>query len=136
MFGFSFATVIVKLYKVTSKEKLLVRLSIHFGTRSHCNCPAGTLWKDIYCHYIILSSLPFFTQLLMELETSAIVLTCVQAAVDPLIYTLVTRQFRSELSKILSSIPGCPLKSRSWKFNTWIFGSHGFTFGKWKDIWS
>ncbi|CAB1458111.1 unnamed protein product [Pleuronectes platessa] len=51
-------------------------------------------------------------RLLMELETSAVVLTCVQAAVDPLIYTLVTRQFRSELSKILSSIPGCPLKPR------------------------
>ncbi|XP_042346945.1 5-hydroxytryptamine receptor 1-like [Plectropomus leopardus] len=49
-------------------------------------------------------------KLLMELETSAMVLTCVQAAVDPLIYTLVTRQFRSELSKLLSSIPGCPLK--------------------------
>ncbi|KAA8590980.1 hypothetical protein FQN60_001923 [Etheostoma spectabile] len=49
-------------------------------------------------------------KLLMELETSAMVLTCVHAAVDPLIYTLVTRQFRSELSKILSSIPRCPLK--------------------------
>lgn len=44
----------------------------------------------------------------MQLETSATVLTCVQAAVDPLIYTLVTRQFRSELGKVLSSIPGCP----------------------------
>ncbi|CAJ1085071.1 D(2) dopamine receptor-like [Xyrichtys novacula] len=52
-------------------------------------------------------------KLLMELETSAMVLTCVQAAVDPLIYTLVTRQFRSELSKILSAIPGCPLKLRA-----------------------
>ncbi|XP_041656313.1 5-hydroxytryptamine receptor 1-like [Cheilinus undulatus] len=52
-------------------------------------------------------------KLLMELETSAIVLTCVQAAVDPLIYTLVTRQFRSELSKILSSIPGCPFKLKA-----------------------
>ncbi|XP_040908458.1 5-hydroxytryptamine receptor 1-like [Toxotes jaculatrix] len=52
-------------------------------------------------------------RLLMELETSAMVLTCMQAAVDPLIYTLVTRQFRSELSKILSSIPGCPLKLRA-----------------------
>ncbi|XP_069383490.1 beta-1 adrenergic receptor-like [Paralichthys olivaceus] len=51
--------------------------------------------------------------LLMELETSAVVLTCMQAAVDPLIYTLVTRQFRSELSKILSSVPGCPLKPRA-----------------------
>ncbi|XP_022597561.1 5-hydroxytryptamine receptor 1-like [Seriola dumerili] len=51
-------------------------------------------------------------RLLRELETSAMVLTCMQAAVDPLIYTLVTRQFRSELSKILSSIPGCPLKLR------------------------
>ncbi|XP_068180539.1 5-hydroxytryptamine receptor 1-like [Antennarius striatus] len=51
-------------------------------------------------------------KLLMELETSAMVLTCVQAAVDPLIYTLVTRQFRSELKKIISSIPGCPIK---WK---------------------
>lgn len=54
-----------------------------------------------------------FPQLLMELETSAMVLTCVQAAVDPLIYTLVTRQFRSELSKIFSSIQGCPLKLRA-----------------------
>ncbi|XP_044207758.1 5-hydroxytryptamine receptor 1-like [Thunnus albacares] len=52
-------------------------------------------------------------RLLMELETSAMVLTCVQAAVDPLIYTLVTRQFRSELSKIFSSIQGCPLKLRA-----------------------
>ncbi|XP_023132507.1 5-hydroxytryptamine receptor 1-like [Amphiprion ocellaris] len=51
-------------------------------------------------------------RLLMELETSAVVLTCVQAAVDPLIYTFVTRQFRTELSKILSSIPGCPPKPR------------------------
>ncbi|XP_071332509.1 D(2) dopamine receptor-like [Trachinotus anak] len=51
-------------------------------------------------------------RLLRELETSAMVLTCMQAAVDPLIYTLVTRQFRSELSKVLSSIPGCPLKPR------------------------
>lgn len=50
-------------------------------------------------------------QLLIQLETSATALTCVQAAVDPLIYTLVTRQFRSELGKILSSIPGCPPKS-------------------------
>ncbi|XP_037628269.1 5-hydroxytryptamine receptor 1-like [Sebastes umbrosus] len=52
-------------------------------------------------------------KLQMELETSAMVLTCVQAAVDPLIYTLVTRQFRSELRKIFSSIPGCPLKRRA-----------------------
>ncbi|XP_065817162.1 D(2) dopamine receptor-like [Labrus bergylta] len=52
-------------------------------------------------------------KLLMELETSAMVLTCMQAAVDPLIYTLVTKQFRSELSKIFSSIPGCPLKLRT-----------------------
>ncbi|XP_047449965.1 5-hydroxytryptamine receptor 1-like [Mugil cephalus] len=51
--------------------------------------------------------------LLTELETSAVVLTCVQAAVDPLIYTFVTRQFRSELGKVLSSIPGCPLKPRA-----------------------
>ncbi|XP_029994675.1 D(4) dopamine receptor-like [Sphaeramia orbicularis] len=49
----------------------------------------------------------------MELETSALVLTCVQAAVDPLIYTLVTRQFRSELRKLLSSVPRCPLKPRA-----------------------
>ncbi|CAL9703123.1 unnamed protein product [Knipowitschia caucasica] len=47
---------------------------------------------------------------LLELETSAVVLTCIQAAVDPLIYTLVTRQFRSELSKILSSLPACHTK--------------------------
>lgn len=52
-------------------------------------------------------------QLLMELETTAMVLTCVQAAVDPLIYTLVTRQFRSELTKLLSSIPWCPHSSTS-----------------------
>ncbi|XP_068996208.1 D(3) dopamine receptor-like [Embiotoca jacksoni] len=52
-------------------------------------------------------------KLQVELATSAVVLTCVQAAVDPLIYTFVTRQFRSELSKILSSIPGCPLKRRA-----------------------
>ncbi|XP_035501959.2 D(4) dopamine receptor-like [Scophthalmus maximus] len=52
-------------------------------------------------------------KLLMELETSAMVLTCMQAAVDPLLYTLVTRQFRSELRKILSSVPGCPLKQRA-----------------------
>ncbi|XP_071398578.1 5-hydroxytryptamine receptor 2A-like [Centroberyx affinis] len=50
---------------------------------------------------------------LMELETSAMVLTCVPAAVDPLIYTMVTRQFRSEFSKILSSIRGCPVKLRA-----------------------
>ncbi|XP_068609198.1 5-hydroxytryptamine receptor 1D-like [Brachionichthys hirsutus] len=49
-------------------------------------------------------------KLLMKLETSAMVLTCVQAAVDPVIYTLVTRQFRSELRKIVASIPGCSLK--------------------------
>ncbi|XP_029687647.1 D(4) dopamine receptor-like [Takifugu rubripes] len=58
----------------------------------------NAIWKDT-------------DRLLMQLETSATVLTCVQAAVDPLIYTLVTRQFRSELGKILSSIPGCPPKS-------------------------
>ncbi|XP_075901979.1 D(3) dopamine receptor-like [Nelusetta ayraudi] len=52
-------------------------------------------------------------QLLVELETTAMVLTCVQAAVDPLIYTLVTRQFRSELAKLLSSIPWCPYSSAS-----------------------
>ncbi|KAF7659911.1 hypothetical protein LDENG_00291290 [Lucifuga dentata] len=51
-------------------------------------------------------------KLLLELETSALVLTCMQAAVDPLIYTIVTRQFRSEFSKLLSSIPRCPLKPR------------------------
>lgn len=67
------------------------------------------LW-NVCCVEISESSLLFSPQLLMELETSAMVLTCVQAAVDPLIYTLVTRQFRSELSKILSSIPRCPLK--------------------------
>ncbi|KAM3871737.1 rhodopsin-like [Diretmus argenteus] len=50
---------------------------------------------------------------LMELETSAMVLTCVPAAVDPLIYTMVTRQFRSEFSKVLSSIPGCPLRLKA-----------------------
>lgn len=49
----------------------------------------------------------------MELETTAMVLTCVQAAVDPLIYTLVTRQFRSELAKLLSSIPCCRDSSTS-----------------------
>ncbi|XP_061664246.1 beta-1 adrenergic receptor-like [Syngnathoides biaculeatus] len=43
-------------------------------------------------------------RLLLEMETSAMVLTCVQAAVDPLIYTLVTRQFRFELTKIFSSV--------------------------------
>ncbi|CAN9515555.1 unnamed protein product [Ophioblennius macclurei] len=43
-------------------------------------------------------------RLLMELETSAVVLTCVQAAVDPLLYTFVTKQFRSELSKMLSAL--------------------------------
>ncbi|XP_026187306.1 5-hydroxytryptamine receptor 1E-like [Mastacembelus armatus] len=52
-------------------------------------------------------------RLLVELEASAIVLTCVQAAVDPLIYTLVTRQFSSELSKLFSSVRGCPLKQRA-----------------------
>lgn len=61
--------------------------------------------------FISLCVLP--PQLLVELETSAIALTCVQAAVDPLIYTLVTRQFRSELSKIFPSIPSCPMKSTS-----------------------
>ncbi|CAK6968247.1 -hydroxytryptamine receptor 1-like [Scomber scombrus] len=55
-------------------------------------------------------------RLLMELETSAIVLTCVQAAVDPLVYTLVTRQFRSELRKIFSS--NCPLKLGALRCNT------------------
>ncbi|XP_051913223.1 D(4) dopamine receptor-like [Hippocampus zosterae] len=53
---------------------------------------------------------PDTDKLLLEMETSAMVLTCVQAAVDPLIYTLVTRQFRDELSKIFSSIRKCPLK--------------------------
>ncbi|XP_029975528.1 D(4) dopamine receptor-like [Salarias fasciatus] len=43
-------------------------------------------------------------RLLIELETSAVVLTCVQAAVDPLLYTFVTKQFRSELSKMLSAL--------------------------------
>ncbi|XP_028309857.1 D(4) dopamine receptor-like [Gouania willdenowi] len=52
-------------------------------------------------------------RLLIELETSAVVLTCVQAAVDPLLYTFVTKQFRSELSKFLSSVPGCPLNLKS-----------------------
>ncbi|XP_064812520.1 5-hydroxytryptamine receptor-like [Oncorhynchus masou masou] len=41
---------------------------------------------------------------LKELETSAMILTCVPVAVDPLIYTMVTRQFRSEFSKLLSSL--------------------------------
>ncbi|XP_019746594.1 5-hydroxytryptamine receptor 1-like [Hippocampus comes] len=53
---------------------------------------------------------PDTDKLLLEMETSALVLTCVQAAVDPLIYTLVTRQFRCELSKIFLSIRKCPLK--------------------------
>ncbi|XP_054627746.1 D(4) dopamine receptor-like [Dunckerocampus dactyliophorus] len=53
---------------------------------------------------------PDTDKLLLELETSAMVLTCVQAAVDPLIYTLVTRQFRYELRKIFMSFPKCPLK--------------------------
>ena len=44
------------------------------------------------------------------METSAMVLTSVPAAVDPLIYTMVTRQFRSELSKILSSLSFFPRK--------------------------
>ncbi|XP_061759533.1 D(4) dopamine receptor-like [Nerophis ophidion] len=56
---------------------------------------------------------PQTDKLLLELETSAMVLTCVQAAVDPLIYTLVTRQFRYELSKIFTSFPKCPLKPGS-----------------------
>lgn len=75
----------------------------------------STIWSPFYVFLIKFFNSSFFPpQLLMELETSAIVLTCVQAAVDPLIYTLVTRQFRSELSKILSSIPGCPFTFRSW----------------------
>ncbi|CAL8258810.1 unnamed protein product [Gadus morhua 'NCC'] len=48
--------------------------------------------------------------LAVELETSAMVLTSVPAAVDPLIYTMVTRQFRSELNKILSSLSVFPRK--------------------------
>ncbi|XP_049610699.1 5-hydroxytryptamine receptor 2B-like isoform X2 [Syngnathus scovelli] len=50
-------------------------------------------------------------RLLLEMETWAMVLTCVQAAVDPLIYTVVTRQFRYELSKMFLSIRKCRLKS-------------------------
>nr|XP_057940059.1 D(4) dopamine receptor-like [Doryrhamphus excisus] len=53
---------------------------------------------------------PDTDKLLLKLETSAMVLTCVQAAVDPLVYTLVTRQFRYELSKMFVSFPKCPLK--------------------------
>ncbi|KAM9855241.1 5-hydroxytryptamine receptor 1-like [Aulostomus maculatus] len=52
-------------------------------------------------------------RLLVELETSALALTCVQAAVDPFIYTLVTRQFRSELRKIFSFVRGFPLKRKT-----------------------
>ncbi|XP_028265232.1 D(4) dopamine receptor-like [Parambassis ranga] len=62
---------------------------------------------------LLINTLITSQDLLMELETSAVVLTCVQAAVDPLIYTFVTKQFHSELRKILSSIPGCPLKLRA-----------------------
>ncbi|XP_034028457.1 neuropeptide FF receptor 1-like [Thalassophryne amazonica] len=51
-------------------------------------------------------------ELLTELETSAVVLSCVQAAVDPLIYTLVMRPFRSELAKMMSCLARCPVKLR------------------------
>ncbi|KAM9829342.1 D(3) dopamine receptor-like isoform 1-T1 [Syngnathus typhle] len=54
---------------------------------------------------------PDTDRLLLEMETWAMVLTCVQAAVDPLIYTVVTRQFRYELRKMFLSIRKCRLKS-------------------------
>ncbi|XP_076022829.1 neuropeptides capa receptor-like [Genypterus blacodes] len=61
---------------------------------------------------LLINAISDTDKLRLDLETSAMVLTCMQAAVDPLIYTVVTRQFRSEFSKIISSIPGCPLKLR------------------------
>ncbi|XP_038867484.1 D(4) dopamine receptor-like [Salvelinus namaycush] len=55
-------------------------------------------------HVIVTRSRDSQSWVLKELETSAMVLTCVPAAVDPLIYTMVTRQFRSEFSKLISSL--------------------------------
>ena len=69
----------------------------------------GTIWIVVYLQAPFSPCCP---QVLLELETSAVVLTCIPAAVDPLIYTMVTRQFRSEFRKLLSSAPGCPLQWR------------------------
>ncbi|XP_068453704.1 D(4) dopamine receptor-like [Clinocottus analis] len=56
---------------------------------------------------------PDGNRLQVALETSAVVLTGLQAAVDPLLYTLATRQFRSQLGKILCSVQRWPLKRRA-----------------------
>ncbi|KAJ8370313.1 hypothetical protein SKAU_G00103410 [Synaphobranchus kaupii] len=44
---------------------------------------------------------------LLELETCAMVVTCIPAALNPLLYTAVNRQFRTEFNKVLSTAWTC-----------------------------
>ncbi|KAG9270831.1 D(2) dopamine receptor-like [Astyanax mexicanus] len=45
--------------------------------------------------------------LLCDLYSSALVVSCVPAALDPLIYTLLQRHFRTQLCKVFSTKPHC-----------------------------
>ncbi|KAJ8265801.1 hypothetical protein COCON_G00149000 [Conger conger] len=47
------------------------------------------------------------SRVLLELETCAMVVTCIPAALNPLLYTAVNRQFRTEFSKLLSTARTC-----------------------------
>ncbi|KAG5837720.1 G-protein coupled receptor 84-like [Anguilla anguilla] len=47
------------------------------------------------------------SRVLLELETCAMVVTCIPAALNPLLYTAVNHQFRTEFSKVLSTAWTC-----------------------------
>lgn len=54
----------------------------------------------------------FQDYLFSELQTSAMVLTCVPAAIHPLIYSLLNRQFRAEFHRTLSALRTCTCARR------------------------
>ncbi|XP_006628429.2 5-hydroxytryptamine receptor 2B-like [Lepisosteus oculatus] len=58
---------------------------------------------------ILLMNVLTSSSALLELELSAMVLTCVPAAINPLIYTVVNHQFRSEFGRVFSTARSCLL---------------------------
>ncbi|KAF4109895.1 hypothetical protein G5714_009147 [Onychostoma macrolepis] len=85
------------------KKRLEGRVAKRFG---YIIITATVFWAPLFI-ILVLNMCEDFRQkqrwLLRELRTCALVVTCVPAAVEPLIYTLLHRQLRSQLHKLLPS---------------------------------
>ncbi|RXN18445.1 D(2) dopamine receptor-like protein [Labeo rohita] len=85
------------------KKRLEGRVAKRFG---YIIITATVFWAPLFI-ILLLNMCKDFGQnqrwLLRELHTCALVVTCVPAAVEPLIYTLLHRQLRSQLHKLLPS---------------------------------